>query len=86
MGKHFMDDNNKRIILHCDLNSYFASVEALERPELKGLPLAVCGSVEERHGIVLARSEQAKNTACEPPNGMGSQKNSPSLTYRQPEV
>ncbi len=54
------DHNRSRIILHCDLNSYFASVETLEAPDLQNLPVAVCGSVEARHGIVLARSETAK--------------------------
>lgn len=55
-----MESNKKRTILHCDLNSYFASVELLYHPELLGKPVAVCGSVEERHGIVLAKTEEAK--------------------------
>lgn len=50
----------KRVILHCDMNNCFASIECLLNPKLKGLPIAVCGSKEERHGIVLAKSEQAK--------------------------
>ncbi len=49
-----------RIILHCDLNNFFASVECAQRPELRGVPLVVCGSVEERHGIALAKNEAAK--------------------------
>ena len=49
-----------RVILHCDCNSFFASVEILLRPELKGLPVAVCGDPESRHGIILAKSEEAK--------------------------
>lgn len=49
-----------RNILHCDLNSYYASVEIYLNPSLRGKPVAVCGSVENRHGIVLAKSEQAK--------------------------
>lgn len=49
-----------RIILHCDLNNFFASVSILFNPTLKGLPVAVCGSKEERHGIVLAKNEIAK--------------------------
>jgi DNA polymerase-4 len=43
-----------RVILHCDLNAFFASVECLLRPELNKVPMAVCGSVEHRHGIILA--------------------------------
>lgn len=50
----------RRTILHCDLNSFFASVEIRYRPELRGKAVAVCGSVEERHGIVLAKTDEAK--------------------------
>ena len=50
----------ERVILHCDLNSFFASVELLERPELRHLPVAVCGDPEGRHGIILAKNELAK--------------------------
>lgn len=49
-----------RIILHCDFNNFFASVSLLHNPTLKSLPVAVCGSKEERHGIVLAKNEIAK--------------------------
>ncbi len=49
-----------RIILHCDLNNFFASVSLLSNPTLYDVPVAVCGSVEERHGIVLAKNEEAK--------------------------
>ena len=49
-----------RIILHCDLNSFYASVELLSRPELRNVPVAVCGDPEERHGIILAKNEPAK--------------------------
>lgn len=49
-----------RTILHVDLNNFYASVEILVNPALKGKFVAVCGSVENRHGIVLAKSENAK--------------------------
>lgn len=49
-----------RIILHCDLNNFFASVECIDHPEWREVPMAVCGNVEERHGIVLAKNEKAK--------------------------
>ena len=49
-----------RVILHCDCNGYFASVECIERPELKLVPMAVCGNPESRHGIILAKNELAK--------------------------
>ena len=50
----------ERAILHSDLNSYYASVEMMLDPTLKGKAVAVCGSTENRHGIVLAKSELAK--------------------------
>ena len=49
-----------RVILHSDLNSYFASVECMKNPELKKYPVAVCGNTEERCGIVLAKNNIAK--------------------------
>lgn len=52
--------NEGRIVLHSDLNNFFASVECKKRPNLSGKPVAVCGSKEERHGIVLAKNEIAK--------------------------
>lgn len=50
----------ERVILHCDANSFYASCELVYRPALRGLPMAVCGSTEERHGIVLASTPEAK--------------------------
>ncbi len=52
--------NAERIILHSDLNSFYASVEMMLDPKLRGKPVAVCGATEDRHGIVLAKSELAK--------------------------
>ena len=49
-----------RAILHSDANSFYASVETVLDPSLAGKSIAVCGSPEERHGIVLAKSEGAK--------------------------
>jgi DNA polymerase-4 len=49
-----------RTILHCDLNSFYASVELLEHPELRQSPVAVCGDPKSRHGIILAKNEPAK--------------------------
>ena len=51
----------QRVILHCDLNSFFASVELLEHPELREKPVAVCGNPSTRHGIILAKNETAKH-------------------------
>lgn len=50
----------ERVILHCDLNNFYASVECFYRPELRALPVAVTGDAELRHGIVLAKNDIAK--------------------------
>ncbi len=50
----------ERIILHSDLNNFFASVEAVKNPLLRGKCFAVAGDPEKRHGIILAKSQEAK--------------------------
>lgn len=50
-----------RVILHCDMNGFFASVELLDHPELKDKPMAVCGDPDSRHGIILAKNQLAKD-------------------------
>ncbi len=51
---------NARSILHCDMNNFYAGMECLHNPELRGKPVAVCGSTEKRRGIVLAKNYPAK--------------------------
>ena len=53
-------DAKDRIILHCDLNCFFASVELLSHEDLRDVPMAVCGDPTARHGIILAKNEPAK--------------------------
>lgn len=53
------------IILHADLNSFYASVECLYDPVIRDLPVAVCGSVVNRHGIVLAKNAYAKKVGIQ---------------------
>lgn len=48
------------IILHSDLNNFYASVECLNKPELKNKPVVVGGSQQDRHGVVLAKNQTAK--------------------------
>ena len=49
-----------RTILHSDANSFYASVETVYDPELRDVPLAVCGDPDARHGIVLTKNQLAK--------------------------
>ncbi|MDD3289697.1 MAG: DNA polymerase IV [Eubacteriales bacterium] len=49
-----------RWILHCDMNSFFASVELLDYPSLRDRPVAVGGNPKDRRGIILAKNEAAK--------------------------
>lgn len=52
-----------RVILHADLNGFYAGVECLYRPELRQKPVAVSGDAQSRHGIILAKNEVAKRYA-----------------------
>jgi len=49
-----------RIIFHIDCNAFYASVEEVLHPELRQVPMAVCGNPESRRGIILAKNELAK--------------------------
>ena len=51
---------SERVILHSDMNCFYASVEMLHHPEFTGMPLAVGGDPEARHGIVLTANYIAK--------------------------
>ena len=56
---------HEKVILHCDLNNFYASVEQVLNPDLVGKPIAVCGDPEKRHGIVLAKSMVAKQAGVQ---------------------
>ncbi|MDQ0220761.1 DNA polymerase IV [Peribacillus cavernae] len=49
-----------RVILHVDMNSFYASVEMAQDPSLKGKPLAIAGDVQERRGIIVTCSYEAR--------------------------
>ena len=75
----------KRTILHCDCNSFFASVETALDPSYKNVPMAVCGSEDNRHGIVLAKNELAKKYGIKTAETVWSAKRKcPSLVIAQP--
>ncbi len=50
----------EKVILHCDLNNFYASVECSLNPTLWTKPVAVTGNPRTRHGIILAKNEVAK--------------------------
>ena len=52
---------NKRVILHCDANNFFASCECVLNPNLMDKPVAVTGNPEKRTGIILAKNNIAKS-------------------------
>ena len=73
------------MILHCDCNSFFASVETVLNPKYKGVPMAVCGSQEDRHGIVLAKNELAKKYGIQTAETVFSaKKKCPNLVIAEP--
>jgi len=49
-----------RIIFHIDMNSFYASVETAYNPKLKGKPVAIAGNPEERKGIIVTSSYEAR--------------------------
>lgn len=51
---------NGRVIFHIDMNCFYASVEMAYNPKLKGKPLAIAGNPEERKGIVVTSSYEAR--------------------------
>ncbi len=53
-------ENNERVILHSDLNNFYASVECLRNPAIKDFGVVVCGNKSDRHGVVLAKNQIAK--------------------------
>ena len=75
----------ERTILHCDCNSFFASVETALNPSYRNVPMAVCGSQEDRHGIVLAKNEKAKKYGIQTAETVYSaKKKCPSLVIASP--
>jgi len=51
---------NHRVIFHIDMNSFYASVEMAKDPKLKGKPIAIAGNPEERKGIIVTSSYEAR--------------------------
>ncbi|GAA0296574.1 DNA polymerase-4 [Gracilibacillus halotolerans] len=49
-----------RVILHADMNSFYASVETADDPRLRGKPLAIAGNPDERKGIIVTCNYEAR--------------------------
>lgn len=80
-----MEKTKDRVILHCDCNSFFASVETVLDPSYAHVPMAVCGSSEDRHGIVLAKNELAKKFGIQTAETVWSAKRKcPNLVIAEP--
>lgn len=76
-----------RVIFHSDLNNCYASIECMLHPELKGKYIAVCGSTEERHGIVLAKNQLAKKCGVKTDDAIWEAKQKcPQLTIVPPHM
>ena len=74
------------MILHCDLNCFFASVEMLHHPELRNIPMAVAGDPDHRHGIILAKNVPAKRKGVKTAETIGEAlRKCPELTVLKPD-
>lgn len=51
-----------RVVMHIDMNAFYASVAQHLDPMLRGRPVAVAGDPKKRNGIILAKSRPAKET------------------------
>lgn len=75
----------KKVILHCDLNCFFASVEMLYHPEFRNVPMAIAGDPENRHGIILAKNVHAKKKGVKTAETISAaKKKCPNLIIRSP--
>jgi DNA polymerase-4 len=48
-----------RIVLHVDMDAFFAAIEQRDRPELRGLPIIV-GATPQQRGVVATASYEAR--------------------------
>ena len=58
-----VNDPGDRYIIHADMDAFFAAIEQLDRPELRGKPVLVGGDPEGR-GVVSTASYEARRFGC----------------------
>ena len=76
----------RKTILHCDLNCFFASVEMLYHPEFRNVPMAIAGDPDNRHGIILAKNVLAKKKGVKTAEAIHEAKaKCPNLIIRTPD-
>jgi DNA polymerase-4 len=78
-----LEINSNRKIIHIDMDAFYASVEQMDHPELKGKPIAVGGS--ENRGVVAAASYEARKFGVRSAiSGVLAKKNCPELIFVTP--
>ena len=60
-----------RVILHADVNNFYASVAIRNNEYLQNKPVVICGDTDKRHGIVLAKSNLAKKAGIKTGDTLG---------------
>lgn len=77
----------ERVILHSDLNNFYASVECAENPELKNRVVIICGNAKQRRGVVVAKNELAKKMGIKTGDTVWqAQKKCPDLVTVSPDL
>ncbi len=78
-----LEINSNRKIIHIDMDAFYASVEQMDHPELRGKPIAVGGS--ENRGVVAAASYEARKFGVRSAiSGVLAKKNCPELIFVSP--
>ena len=78
-----LEINSNRKIIHIDMDAFYASVEQMDNPELRGKPIAVGGS--ENRGVVAAASYEARKFGVRSAiSGVLAKRNCPELVFVKP--